>query len=225
MSRTETFGLAAALFFLLCGVGTAADKVVVIPLGGATGDAVAGDVVTGKTFSNAEQKGISGTRPLVPIAKTGATTSYHTGDDASYASRLGEATADRFETSVTGVHDGLTGLEWEESPPNITSNWTGAIVRCEALFTGIWPDLYGDWRLPNINELLSIIDRDYQDPALAPRHYLSLPSTTRRYWTSTPASTGVEAWQISFDLGDTARRFFSDTTAYSICVRGQLKTP
>jgi formylglycine-generating enzyme required for sulfatase activity len=48
--------------FLLPTVSAAADKVVVIPLGGAPGNAVAADVVKGKTFSSrAAGKGVTGT--------------------------------------------------------------------------------------------------------------------------------------------------------------------
>lgn len=36
------------------------DKVVIVPLGGAVGDATPGDVIQGKTFSTREGKGISG---------------------------------------------------------------------------------------------------------------------------------------------------------------------
>ena len=54
--------LCAGLSLLFSGYTTAADKVVVVPLGGTVGNATAADVVKGKTFSSkAVGKGVTGT--------------------------------------------------------------------------------------------------------------------------------------------------------------------
>jgi formylglycine-generating enzyme required for sulfatase activity len=64
--------------FLLPAAAAAADKVVVIPLGGAPGNAVAADVVKGKTFSSrAAGKGVTGTLERHPMAQTHRTPTYH----------------------------------------------------------------------------------------------------------------------------------------------------
>jgi formylglycine-generating enzyme required for sulfatase activity len=58
-------------FFMLSGTALAADRVVVVPLGGTVGNATAADVVKGKTFSSrAAGKGVSGTLELPPTAQT-----------------------------------------------------------------------------------------------------------------------------------------------------------
>jgi formylglycine-generating enzyme required for sulfatase activity len=59
------FFVVGGVFFSLPAGAAAADKVVVIPLGGAPGNAVAADVVKGKTFSSrAAGKGVAGTLSL-----------------------------------------------------------------------------------------------------------------------------------------------------------------
>ncbi|HEB70497.1 MAG TPA: formylglycine-generating enzyme family protein [Desulfobulbus sp.] len=59
------FAVAVGELFIPAGTATAADRVVVIPLGGAVGDATAADVVKGKTFSSkAVGKGKTGTLKL-----------------------------------------------------------------------------------------------------------------------------------------------------------------
>ncbi len=64
----STVYLALVLLFAVSAI--AADKVVVVPLGGAVGNATVEDVVKGKTFSNSMEKGLTGTLKLNP-APTG----------------------------------------------------------------------------------------------------------------------------------------------------------
>jgi formylglycine-generating enzyme required for sulfatase activity len=56
----------AITLLMSCSFAVAADRVVVVPLGGAVGDATVSDVVKGKTFSSKKGKGLTGT--LDPIA-------------------------------------------------------------------------------------------------------------------------------------------------------------
>ena len=54
----------------------------------------------------------------------------------------------------------------------------------------------GDWRLPNRNELASLLDLNKRDPALPARH----PFTNfqaARYWSSTANSPG-SVWRVDF---------------------------
>ena len=62
----------AALVVATFSLATAAERVVVIPLGGggATGNATAADVVKGKTFSSTAGKGLTGTLEQHPMAQT-----------------------------------------------------------------------------------------------------------------------------------------------------------
>lgn len=62
------------------------------------------------------------------------------------------------ETGV--VRDRLTGLVWQDNIDfaNVLApmSWNQAIGYCEALDLGG----YDDWRMPNLNELYSIVDQD-----------------------------------------------------------------
>jgi len=71
------FPVIVGAVFLLCATASAADTVVVVPLGGAVGNATAADVVKGKTFSSrAAGKGVSGTLVRHPMAQTFVTPWY-----------------------------------------------------------------------------------------------------------------------------------------------------
>ena len=65
--------LLAVIVFALAAVSAvhAKDTVVVVPMAShrAVGDAEVTDVTAGKTFSNASETGLTGTRPPVPVAK------------------------------------------------------------------------------------------------------------------------------------------------------------
>jgi formylglycine-generating enzyme required for sulfatase activity len=71
------FPVIVGAVFLLCATASAADTVVVVPLGGAVGNATAADVVKGKTFSSrAAGKGVNGTLVRHPMAQTFVTPWY-----------------------------------------------------------------------------------------------------------------------------------------------------
>lgn len=66
---------------------------------------------------------------------------------------------------------------------------------------------YTDWRLPNIKELSSIIERQCADPAI--NSNLFLGTLSEPYWTSTPVfATGSEnrVWAVQFDEGSNNKR-------------------
>jgi hypothetical protein len=54
---------------------------------------------------------------------------------------------------VGGWFDPSSGLCWEQTPSDFVLAWDEAVVYCEDLALGG----YGDWRMPTINELRSII--------------------------------------------------------------------
>ncbi len=87
----------------------------------------------------------------------------------------------RFHLTETGVEDDMTGLVWYPDPflPVGKCNWQEALntVRELAEKTEI------AWRLPNINELESIVDCSRHTPAL-PSNF-SLDTVQEIYWSST----------------------------------------
>ncbi|MCF6186198.1 MAG: DUF1566 domain-containing protein [Desulfobulbaceae bacterium] len=229
MNRATILGIGIMFSITCSGVfSMAKEKVVIVPLGGARGNAKKSDVLTGKTFSNSSSRGITGTRPPAPVARTGAVRSDHAGDDASYAAMYGQSSPGRFariEEFGRGKYDSLTGLYWELSPPSTMYSWTMAIDRCEDKVTGgFYSAEYSDWRLPNVQELLSIVDRGQSNPALPPIAGFSLPANSDPFWTSTPfASTSggasTNAWAIDLGTG-TVSTLPKTGEHYTLCVRG-----
>ncbi len=107
----------------------------------------------------------------------------------------------RFTVDSTGsnVYDNLTGLMWTKNADIKSTNGADAITYCNTLVYGG----YSDWRLPNVNELLSLIDLS-QRPAVPDGHPFSdvLPVP---YWSITPdASDSGKAWLVDFRYGRTA---------------------
>ncbi len=127
------------------------------------------------------------------------------------ASVVFAAYTDNGDNTVT---DSITGLMWQQEDDNTTRTWEAAITYCEDLTLAG----YGDWRLPNINELESIADDTVFSPAI---DTVAFPNTNSSgYWSSTTFafSTGY-AWGVSFHGGYvySSNKTYSD---YFRCVRG-----
>ncbi len=121
------------------------------------------------------------------IQKTGQTTSYSTGDDGDKEEGI-IWPASRFTDNYDGtITDNLTGLVWLQQC-GASDNWEGALNQCNILSdnTPFLSDgsAQGDWRLPNINELSSILDYSQSFPALPNGHPFS-NLLNDYYWTST----------------------------------------
>ena len=115
------------------------------------------------------------------------------------------------------VTDNTTGLQWQDNNTTFVSTylkWIDAINYCENTL-----DLGGhsDWRLPNLNELLSTVEYDRQRPAMDPTfQYARTPA----YWSSTTRlEYTYNAWSVEFYSGkvDTERK---TGYRYVRCVRG-----
>ncbi len=94
--------------------------------------------------------------------------------------RLWESGKQLFDNGDGTVSDIATGLMWQQSTAPGDYSWEEALLYCEGLeLAG-----YSDWRLPNHNELLSIVDYDTHHPAIDTTYFPG--STEDQYWTSTP---------------------------------------
>ncbi len=117
------------------------------------------------------------------------------------------STNTRFIVDSTGsnVYDSLTGLMWTKNANDAgEKNWTNAIAYCEALDYGG----FDDWRMPNRNELASLIDYSQINPAIPLGHpftsvnELMTDDGNQNYWTgSTYAKDTEKAWFVSFMNG------------------------
>ena len=90
--------------------------------------------------------------------------------------------------------------------------WQAALSYCENLdYAG-----YTDWRLPNKDELMTLVNYDKYSPAS------NFPGmTANRFWTSTSRSNYPErAFNIWLSTGRIDTRHKTDYSYYVKCVRG-----
>ena len=93
------------------------------------------------------------------------------------------------------VTDTATGLMWQEETAD-EMTWEEAITYCEDLSLGG----YTDWRLPNRNELQSIVDYSEYNPAVDTNAFPDTMSSD--YWSSTTnADLTDNAWLVNFNYG------------------------
>ncbi len=99
-----------------------------------------------------------------------------------------------FTRSNEMVTDSTTGLVWQDTTP-ATRTWVSAIAYCEALTLGG----NSDWRLPNLNELTSIVDDTTSNPAISS---VFVNTISNYYWSSTTnAGDTTRAWVVYFFNG------------------------
>ena len=109
------------------------------------------------------------------------------------------------------VTDTSTGLMWQQATAPGTYTWEQALTYCENLILnndGQWTSntpnasgaKYSDWRLPNSNELQSIVDYSRYNPSIDTTYF---PGTVASdYWSSTTnAYVTNGAWNINFGTG------------------------
>ena len=121
--------------------------------------------------------------------------------------------------------DNVTGLMWISNSGAKTYTWANALSSCAVNMNGSSGYAnHKDWRLPNVRELMSIVD---YGTANAPYiNTTAFPGTkSNYYWTSTTyvlgANSTTQAWSVNFaDGGD---YFFVQSNVYPVrCVRGGL---
>ena len=161
-----------------------------------------------------------------PVSKTGKTLSVTTGDDGDL--ERGVPWPDpRFSDNGDGtVTDNLTGLVWLQDASCMGSwQWSGAVSSCNTLSHGDCSNTLldnsspGDWRLPNLRELQSLIDYGKFAPAL-PLEHPFLNVQNERYWSSTDVESDITSrWHVSIGSGSVAVTH-TDLSNYVWPVRG-----
>jgi len=96
------------------------------------------------------------------------------------------------------ITDTGTGLMWQKATAPGTYTWEQALTYCENLTLPVGG--YSDWRLPNRNELQSIVDYSRYNPAIDTTYF---PGTVASdYWSSTTiAGNTYYAWYVFFYIG------------------------
>ena len=120
-----------------------------------------------------------------------------TGQDGEFRTGHGWP-APRFSAHDEAVIDRLTGLVWRRAasltPAGVT--WQDALVAVARLNAGNG----AGWRLPNINELESLVDCAAANPALPSNHPFA--QVREVYWSSTTSLYEPDwAWALYLDKG------------------------
>ncbi len=151
-----------------------------------------------------------------PVEKTGQTATYLIGDDGELKKGIAWPNARFTDNSDGTVTDNLTGLIWMKNANAFgAQNWNNALNISNNLADGQGGltdhSIAGDWRLPNINELISLIHYGYYSPALpntaGTAHWEEGDPFTNaqswNYWTSTTRMNGGggSAWCVAFTNG------------------------
>lgn len=123
----------------------------------------------------------------------------HSGQDGEY--QLGRQwDENRFTASSGKVLDNMTGLLWTQAA-NISGepvSWQQALDRAHAF--NIESDDAHRWRLPNINELESLVDCSSSRPALPDNH--PFKDLQDGYWSSTTSFFEPDwAWALYLEKG------------------------
>ena len=115
------------------------------------------------------------------------------------------------------VSDGYTGLMWQQATSETEMTWEEAILYCENLSLAG----YTDWRLPNRNELQSLVDKQ-PDPTSGSAISTAFPDTySLPYWTSTSrALIPGSAWAVGFAFGQMTPFYVKEHHNYARAVRG-----
>lgn len=132
----------------------------------------------------------------------------------------------RFTDNGNGtVTDRATGLIWKQCAEGlsgagcatgtpVTFSWQQALQQAaDAVFAGSTL-----WRLPNKNELASLIERRCYDPAINARFFPNTPVGS--YRSSSPSAYSGAAWYVDFDYGGVHDSFHKVVAGYVRLVRG-----
>jgi hypothetical protein len=152
---------------------------------------------------------------FAPVPQTGQKTSYATGDDGNWQKGIAPPNP-RFTDNYDGTAtDNLTGLIWlkdanclsfflGDSTGRNDRSWINAVIAANLLSTGYCSltdgSSAGDWQLPNVRELHSLIDFGVYPAQPAGHPFTGVQDSF--YWSSTTPEGGTgSAWGVGMDSG------------------------
>ena len=153
------------------------------------------------------QTGQTPSAPLDVTSITGADGNVHTGIPWAVSNGSGTAPNPRFTDNGCDITDNLTGLIWVKNLNTVNSgatlNWNTALSTAAA---GTWcGQAAGTWRVPNINELASLINYGLADQTT---NWLNLSIASGGagfsnvqaiiYWSSSSSAANTNnAWRVN----------------------------
>lgn len=142
------------------------------------------------------------------LVKTGQHVSYAEGDDGALQKGVQWPTTRFTDNNDGSITDNITGLIWLRNANCFgNKNWAEALISASSLVSGDCGlsdgSREGEWVLPNVNELESLIDITQSSPALTSGHpfYSVQPNL---YWSSTTYAypgTNFTAWRVDMSHG------------------------
>jgi hypothetical protein len=122
------------------------------------------------------------------------------------------------------ITDTYTNLIWDKC----TNGRTGSTCSSGTASTSRWNQALsicsskgGTWRLPNLNELVSLIDHTSSSSPMIQATFFPNTLTDNPYWTSTTNTNSVsQAFEVYFSLGEQKWGLKSSRNNYVRCVSG-----
>jgi|GEM_PF-603571 len=196
-----------------------------------TGDAAPGDILKGR-IGWVDGVEVTGTYPTAPIEKTDQTVCYDevgtpitctgTGQDGEYQRGV-PLGSPRFTINGDGtVTDNLTGLIWlQDAGCLVDIGWLAGLTGANALENGVCGltdgSVPGEWRLPNVKELLSLLNYRYSFPSLS-------NAAGNGQWVDGDAFIGVSGWYWSSTSKPDLPDYAFAVSLYNAEMRGESKT-
>lgn len=153
-------------------------------------------VMPAHDVSSADFTALAAGDKVVSLPRTGQAASYASGDDGAVRSGVAWP-AVRFGDNGDGsVTDRLTGLVWLKNAGCFTpASWSAALAAANQLASGACGlsdgSAAGQWRMPNVNELESLVDIARSMPALSSAHPFTNVNLGTAYWSSTTYTAGT----------------------------------
>jgi hypothetical protein len=93
------------------------------------------------------------------------------------------------------VTDHVTGLQWQQNTTIGSLDWKDALAYCEGLSYGGT----NGWRLPDVTELISIVDEKREEaPAINPVYFPGFDDEGGHWTSTTSRITGTSAYVVYF---------------------------
>jgi hypothetical protein len=144
---------------------------------------------------------------VVSLARTGQVASYAAGDDVAQLRGVAWPGARFVDNSDGTITDRLTGLVWLKDAGCFgRANWSTALSAANQLANGTCGladgSSAGQWRMPNANELESLVDVSQANPAVSSGSGFKNVQLAAAYWSSTTYTAGPgNAMAIRFTDG------------------------
>ena len=182
---------------------------------------IAGTVVA--PYIYLPQTGQTPSAPLDVSSTPGADGNVHTGIPWAYVTSGSTAPNPRFIDNGCDITDNLTGLTWVKDLDTVNGGnsiiWSNALSMANS---GTWcSQPAGTWRMPNVNELASLINYGdspavWLNTAIASGGggFSNVASSNFSYWSSsTYAKTSSSAWYVYMGSGNIG--YTAKTTSYA----------